>query len=266
MPEKVDHYNNTYNNPSEDVYREVRLETYGEDFGQTSWMTLDELDEIPVRLGLDPSSSVMEIGSGAGGCAIHLAATVGCHVTGLDVNAGGVRNATELARARGLEPRTRFQNCDVSGGIPFDVNDFDAIYSNDAVCHIPNRLALLLDARRVMKPGGRLLYSDAVVITGEVTKEELATRSSIGHYVFTKAGENESVIAASGFKLLRTDDTTENAAEISKLWHDARAKRKVALIAIEGEANFAGLQKFLMCVHTLCSERRLSRFLYLARK
>jgi len=154
----------------------------------------------------------------------------------------------------------------VSRGIPFDVNDFDAIYSNDAVCHVPNRLALLLDARRVMKPGGRLLYSDAVVITGEVTKEELDTRSSIGHYVFSKAGENERVIAASGFKLLRADDTTENTAEIARLWHDARAKRKDALISIEGEANFVGLQKFLMCTHTLAAERRLSRFLYLAQK
>ncbi len=266
MPAKVDLYNTTYGNATADVYREVRLETYGEDFGQTSWMTTDELDEIPVRLGLDPSLSVLEIGSGAGGCAINLAATAGCHVTGLDVNAGGVRYANEIARARGLESRARFQECDVSRGIPFDVNDFDAIYSNDAVCHIPNRLGLLLDARRVMKPGGRLLYSDAVVITGQVTKEELATRSSIGHYVFSEAGENERVIAASGFKLLRVDDTTENAATISKLWHDARAKHEAALTAIEGEENFAGLQKFLLCVHTLSTEQRLSRFLYLAQK
>jgi cyclopropane fatty-acyl-phospholipid synthase-like methyltransferase len=266
MPAQVDLYNNSYGNPAVDVYREVRLETYGEDLGQTSWMTTDELDEIPVRLGLDPSSSVLEIGSGAGGCAVHLAATAGCHVTGLDMNAGGVRNANDLARARGLESRARFLECDVSRGIPFDVNDFDAIYSNDALCHIPNRLALLLDARRVMKPGGRLLYSDAVVINGEVSKEELATRSSIGHYVFSEMGENERVIAASGFKILRIDDTTENTADIAKLWLESRAKHRDALIAIEGDANFAGLQKFLLCTHTLAAERRLSRFLYLAQK
>jgi cyclopropane fatty-acyl-phospholipid synthase-like methyltransferase len=266
MPAQVDLYNNSYGNPAVDVYREVRLETYGEDLGQTSWMTTDELDEIPVRLGLDPSSSVMEIGSGAGGCAVHLAATAGCHVTGLDLNAGGVRNANDLARARGLESRARFLECDVSRGIPFDVNDFDAIYSNDALCHIPNRLALLLDARRVMKPGGRLLYSDAVIISGEVSKEELATRSSIGRYVFSEMGENERVIAASGFKILRIDDTTENTADIAKLWLESRAKHRDALIAIEGDANFAGLQKFLLCTHTLAAERRLSRFLYLAQK
>jgi cyclopropane fatty-acyl-phospholipid synthase-like methyltransferase len=266
MSSKVDLYNNSYGNPSADVYREIRLETYGEDFGQTSWMTLDEFNEIPVRLGLDPLSSVLEIGSGAGGCAMHLAATAGCHVTGLDMNAAGVRIANELARTSGLESRARFRECDASRGIPFDVNDFDAIYSNDAVCHVPNRLALLLDARRVMKPGGRLLYSDAVVMSGEVSKEELATRSSIGHYVFSEMGDNERVIAASGFKLLRVDDTTENTADIAKLWYESREKHKGALIPIEGEANFDGLQKFLMCARVLAAERRLSRFLYLAIK
>ena len=38
------------------------------------------------------------------------------------------------------------------------------------------------------------------------------------------------------------------------------------MIAREGQANFDGLQHFLMCVHTLCAERRLSRFAYLAEK
>ena len=34
-------------------------------------------------------------------------------------------------------------------------------------------------------PGGRLLFSDALVISGLITNEEVAVRSSIGLYVFT---------------------------------------------------------------------------------
>jgi hypothetical protein len=37
-------------------------------------------------------------------------------------------------------------------------------------------------------------------------------------------------------------------------------------VAREGAANFEGLQRFLMCVHTLSVERRLSRYAYLAEK
>jgi len=62
------------------------------------------------------------------------------------------------------------------------------------------------------------------------------------------------------------EDVTENAAELSLRWHDARARHRDALVAREGEANFDGLQRFLACVHRVSAERRLSRFSYLARK
>src|SRR5437667_8209884 len=48
----VDLYNTAYGNYERDLYREVRLETYGEDFGQTSWVTTEESHEIPRLLGL----------------------------------------------------------------------------------------------------------------------------------------------------------------------------------------------------------------------
>jgi hypothetical protein len=65
---------------------------------------------------------------------------------------------------------------------------------------------------------------------------------------------------------IHAKDTTAQAAQIAKRWHDAREKRKAALAAAETESNFAGVQKFLLCVHTLTNERRLLRFLYSALK
>ena len=38
MAAKVDLYNASYSNYELAVYRDVRIETYGEDFGQTSWV------------------------------------------------------------------------------------------------------------------------------------------------------------------------------------------------------------------------------------
>ncbi len=262
----VDLYNTAYGNPAADAYREIRNETYGEDFGQTSWMTSAEFHEIPHHLALTNISYVLELGSGAGGCAVHLAGALNCRVIGLDLNAEGVRNSNALAQTRGLASLVSFQQTDAGKRLPFDDGSFDAAYSNDAFCHIPNRAALLPELHRVLKPGGRLLYSDALVVTGLVTNEELATRGSIGYYLFAPAGENEKLIKAAGFQLLSVTNTSENAANIAKRWHDARASRKAALIPIEGEANFSGLQKFLECVRTLTSEERLSRFLYLAQK
>jgi hypothetical protein len=104
------------------------------------------------------------------------------------------------------------------------------------------------------------------VVGGLVTNEEIATRSSIGIYVFSPPGTNGGLMEQVGLRVERADDTTANMAGIAKRWHDARQKRAVELVAVEGTANFEGLQRFLSCVHTLAVERRLLRWMYLARK
>ena len=266
MEATVDLYNSAYGNYALNAYSEIRFETYGEDYGQTSWVTTAESHEIPKLLQLSANSSVLEIGCGSGGYAVHLAKRIGCRVLGLDINADGVRNAKALAEKDKLGARVKFERCDVSQRLPVEDNSFDAIYSNDVLCHIPRRSQILNDLRRVLKRGGRLLFSDALVVGGLVSHEEIATRSSIGMYFFSPPGENERLIKQSGLKLIEARDTTDSAALLSKRWHDAREKRKTALVASEGETNFAGVQRFLECVHILTAEERLLRFLYIAIK
>jgi len=266
MPEKVDLYNTSYGNSEVDVYAEVRRETYGIDLGQTSWVSREELAEIPRLLQISAASSVLEIGCGAGGCALHFGATIGCRVTGIDLNAHGIRAAEHSAQAQQLADRVRFIEHDAAARLPFSDETFDAAYSNDAICHIPNRLGLLRECRRVLKSGGRLLFSDALVVNGALSNEELAARSSIGYYLFVPRGENERLIQEAGLSFLQAQDTSQQAAAISQRWRDARARRKTALQKIEGEANFEGLQRFLGCVHALTAENRLARLVYLAAK
>ena len=110
------------------------------------------------------------------------------------------------------------------------------------------------------------MFTDPVVITGPVTNEELAQRSSIGLFVFVPRASNEELIVKAGFRIVSQLDATENAALVSRRWREARQRFRDDLLRIEGEERFEGVQKFLGAVHRLTSERRLSRIAYLVEK
>jgi len=266
MSEPVDLYDNVYGDFESGAEAAVRHETYGEDIGQSSWMTATEWLHFADQLQVRAESHVLEVGSGSGGPAVHLAAARRCQVTGVDINEQGVCNAERLAVARGVADRTKFRTVDASQPLPFPAAAFDALISNDAMCHIANRLEVLCDWHRVVRPRARILFTDAMVVTGLVSHEELAVRSSIGFYLFLPPGENERLIAQAGFTLLGSEDVTEGAAAISQRWYEARERHRGQLVEREGDANFVGLQRFLACVQRLSAERRLSRYSYLAEK
>jgi SAM-dependent methyltransferase len=267
VPERsVDLYGHVYADFESAAETAVRREAYGDDIGQSSWLTAGEWLDFADRLAIGTGSEVLEVGSGSGGPAVYLAEKRGCRITGVDINEHGVRNSAALAASRGLADRARFELVDASRPLPFEAGRFDAVVSNDAMCHIRDRLAVLRDWHRVLRPGGRALFTDAMVVTGVVSHEELATRSSIGFYLFVPPGENERLLEAAGFVVQEVRDVTANAEEVARRWHDARERQREVLARREGEANFEGLQRFLMCVHTLSAERRLSRFAYLAGK
>ncbi len=266
MPGKVDLYDNAYGNYASDAYEKVRIATYGADLGQTSWVTKEESAEIPQLLKLASESVVLEIGCGSGAYALYVAEEVGCKITGVDFNASGITNANRLAAERQLANRVTFKHCDVSLGLPFDSESFDAVFANDVLCHIPARGSLLQEVYRVLKENGLMVFSDALVIGGMVSQQELATRSSIGLYVFSPPGENERLIKEAGFRLISVADTSAAAAQLAGRWHAAREKYHDQLAKAEGQTTFDGLQNFLDCVRTLLAEKRLLRFLYAARK
>jgi hypothetical protein len=111
-----------------------------------------------------------------------------------------------------------------------------------------------------------LLFTDPIVVTGQLSNEEMRDRSSIGFFLFTPTEYNEPVLAGVGYIVHEVRDVTDAVASVSKRWREARVKRRAALVKLEGETGFEGVQRFLDAVHTLSSERRLSRFMYLASK
>jgi SAM-dependent methyltransferase len=266
MNASVDLYNNVYADFAGRAEAAVRHRAFGEDIGQSSWITAADWLRFADLAEVRAQDHVLEVGSGSGGPAVYLASTRGCRVTGIDINEHGTTNGQRLAVAKGVADRVTFQAADASQPLPFSSDTFDAVLSNDAMCHISNRLEVLREWHRVLRPRGRMLFTDAMIITGLVSQEEIATRSSIGWYLFSPPGENDRLIREAGFTLLSSEDVTAAAELIAERWHTAREEHRDELVDREGETNFAGLQRFLACVRTLSAERRLSRYCYLAEK
>lgn len=265
MSKQVDLYNSTYGNFEEQVLAEIRRETYGEDIGQNSWITTDEYDQFYGWLNLSMSAHVLEVASGSGGPSLYLAKKFDCQITGIDINEHGVEQANKSAQDLGLA-NAKYQLADVSQRLPFEDECFEAVMCMDSINHFRDRLGVLQEWQRVLKPGGRIVFTDPVVITGAVTNEELAARSSIGFFIFMPLDWTESHLMNAGFHLIHKEDVTGNIEATSGRWYNARAKQREALIKIEGQERFEGLQKFASTVHTLSRERRLSRFVFLAEK
>ena len=261
-PKRVDLFDSTYGNFSDRVHAAIRAETFGVDIGQNSWTTGDEYDRFIGWLGLARGNHVLEVASGSGGPALHLARRAESRVTGIDANEIGVATATAMVAQVGLADRVDFRVGDANAALPFEADSFDALLCIDSMNHFPDRLSVFQEWRRVLRPGGRAVFTDPVVITGPVTNDELALRSNIGLFLFAPPGVNERFIAEAGLRLIEQEDVTANAALVSGRWRDAREHHRDALLGIEGEERFAGLQAFFAMVHRLTSERRLSRIAY----
>ena len=266
MSDPVNLYDNVYSDFASAAEAAVRRRAFGEDIGQSSWLTSAQWLRFADQVQADSDSHVLEVGSGSGGPAVYLARARGCSVTGIDINEHGIRNAERLSAAQGLTDRVAFRVVDANQPLPFASAMFDAVLSNDAICHIANRHDTLAEWYRVLRPGGRMLFTDAMIITGVVSADDLAIRSSIGFYLFLPPGENEAMIRRAGFTLLQTEDLTAEAELIARRWRQAREEHQHELVAREGAENFAGLQRFLACVQKLSADRRLSRYSYLAEK
>jgi SAM-dependent methyltransferase len=266
MAAEVDLYDGHYGRLTADPQVAVRRETYDEDVGQSSWITLDEAREWFRLLGLGAGRTALEVACGAGGMTCRMARETGATCVGVDINPHGIDAAKTNAREQDLSSRASFQLVDAGQRLPFPDGAFDAVFCNDSINHIPNRLDVLRDWHRVLRPGGRVLFTDPIVVTGQLTKEEIRIRSSIGYFLFTPLGHNERLLTESGFVVHEVRDVTGAIASISGKWRDARTKRRDALVGLEGQQGFDDLQQFLDTAHTLASERRLSRYMYLASK
>ena len=126
-------------------------------------------DALARHAKINKSTHVLDLCCGLGGPARYLAYHHGCRVTGVDMNTDRLAGAVRLTERTKLQDRVLFHHANaLQTGLADET--FDVIVSQEAFCHIPDKKTLIAECVRLLKPGGRIVYTD-ILARNSMTNE-----------------------------------------------------------------------------------------------
>jgi SAM-dependent methyltransferase len=242
----------------------LRRHAYQEDIGQYSWVSADDLRRDAPRLILAPGSRLLDLGCGPCGPLTFIMKSAGCSGIGLDVSAAALAAGHRRAVALNIERRFAVVQADLEAPLPLAPASADAVIALDVILHLRDRRQAFGEVARVLAPGGRFLFTDAGILTGSISSEEVALRSLHGVAHFCARGYNESLLEAAGFALLETEDRTRGLHANAEGRLRARIENRVEVERLEGAERFGRYQTYLRCIVAMAERGALSRLMYLA--
>jgi SAM-dependent methyltransferase len=122
---------------------------------------------------VEPGERVLDLGCGAGRFVAALR-DAGADPVGVEIAEAA------LARARRNVPGADFRLVAPDGSLPLGHGEVDVVWCLEVLEHVPDTIALLTEARRVLKRGGRLLVT--VPDHGRLKRTLLALAHYDSHY------------------------------------------------------------------------------------
>jgi len=190
----------------------------------------------PVALAsLKQGETVLDLGAGAGFDCFLAAGRVGDSgkVIGVDMTPEMIEKARENAR-KGNYSNVEFRLGEIEH-LPAADNSVDAVISNCVINLSPDKKGVFAEAFRVLKPGGRMMISDIVLL------KELPAfiKNSIEAYIGCVAGamlkdEYLKAVSEAGFQDIKIIDETAFPAEL--ILSDPTAKEIIKKLEMEPES------------------------------
>lgn len=218
----------------------IEREALGVDYGSTGYTTRAEADEIARHLRLGPGDRLADIGSGSGWPGLYLAQQTGCHVVGTDLPFDGLQRARARSIADGLDGRAsyamatgRFQ--------PLRPGSFDAVVHTDVLCCLGPKLAVLRACRRLLRPGGRLVFT-VIHIADDLDARQHRRAVRAGPWHVTSRRPYPELVTQAGFGDVVAIDVSEDYARTQRGWLEATESRAPDVRRLTSPREFATAQ------------------------
>jgi SAM-dependent methyltransferase len=181
---------------------------------------------------LGPGRRVADFCAGLGGPARYYAHVYGAEVTAIELTPARAAGAKRLNDLVGLADRVRVVQRDVANtGLPD--GEMDAVVSQEAFLHLPDKASVLREAHRILRPGGRFAFTDLIRNAPlEPTDADLLWEGMAIQPVETLDGYRALLVAA-GLAIVSLEDLTEELRPVLR-------ERFAMYQAMRGEAEAAG--------------------------
>ncbi|EHR62407.1 glycine/sarcosine N-methyltransferase [Saccharomonospora cyanea] len=138
---------------------DIHIGLYADEHEDIATASRRTVEHMAAKVGLTPSTRVLDIGSGYGGAARHLARTFGCRVTCLNLSEVENERNRRLTEEQGLSALVEVVNGSFED-LPFEDDEFDVVWSQDAMLHSGDRVRVLEEVARVLRPAGEFVFTD----------------------------------------------------------------------------------------------------------
>jgi SAM-dependent methyltransferase len=181
-------------------------------------------DALAARARIGNGTRVADFCAGLGGPSRYFAHRYGADVTGIELTPARVKGAEELTRRVGLQDRVRVLEGNVMQ-VPLLDATVDVVVSQEALLHVPDKPRALKEAYRILKPGGRLVFTDWVAHRPLSAADKTLMWDGMAVTDLYDLPTYAALVDGAGFTLSSAEDLTREWGEI--LTHRLAMYRKL---------------------------------------
>jgi tocopherol O-methyltransferase len=183
---------------------------------------LENLDRAMAEFAhITSGEHVLDAGCGLGGTAVFLAQNFGARVTGINISDLQLGYARQAAAKNGLSDKLEFKNADI---IRTDMPDesVNVYYACESLVHAEGGpISMFKEAYRVLKPGGRIVLSEAMLTGDAQVRERESWRlphvdNAFGNSRHVVVDDVQARMAEAGFAEVTIQDATENVTPAAR--------------------------------------------------